>query len=1114
MSNFETQKNGGQIKLSDVVKISRQFLRSVRLDADLGRDDALSGYICQGTSRAVLENMARQLVETRQRAFTWTGPYGGGKSSLALLLCSLLGSNKEHRQFAEKILRVSEHGYLAKAFETKGDGWLILPVVGKRSGIESELFKALQKTHAPIKRKKTSSVIDDLVDLANSHDQGVLIVIDELGKFLEAAALHDGDIYFYQELAEAASRCNGKLVIVGILHQAFEAYATRLGRETRDEWAKIQGRFIDIPLVSATDEIIELVGNAIELTQGLSAAQDEKFCTVVHNSISARRPNTPKGLTQALARCWPLHPITASLLGPISRRRFGQNERSTFGFLASREPMGFVDFLESTPYTSGVFYDPSDYWDYLRTNLEQSIMASPDSHRWAVACDAVDRAESKGTKTDVRLAKVVALIEMFRSGSGLAAEYQVLLSSLPDIAEVDLRTSIDRLINLKIIVERKHIGAFGIYAGSDFDIDAAINQARYEIGKYSVSQISNLSILHPILAKRLYQTSGTMRWFSKKLVQITDVESLLNHFSLERGSAGTFLLCLPEFGQTVKEVKKYIRLLNKKFINLPVIMGCPDNAERIAELSLELAASDRVIRTRSELEGDSVAKREVTGRISFIKSELEDELTNAFMLTSWHYKGQEQTSTGSQSISSLASVIAEEIYYKSPTVLNELINRESLSSNSNKARKDLMYRMVTHFSEENLGYTGHPADAGLYYSVLQNLGLHGLVQHGWNFVSPTNSKQGTSLLPLWWDTEKMLLQGTVEITLSYMYESWSKPPYGLRAGLMPVFALAFFLANRTSLAMYIDGTFTPEISDASIDEWLLSPSKIIFRYISASKDKQRLVDAIANIVPITRVDGAQHAEPLDAARSLVGTVYKLPAWTKKTHLVSQLAQDIRAVLLKANDPHKVLFSDLPTMLEAETPEELTEKLTTVLAELENAYPKMLAKIDKAVLSTLGQQDKDLIYLNMRAKNVKGIAGNFLLEAFATRIEVYDGTRPSIEKVISLATSKPPEQWVDRDIDAAISQIGSWAIEFRTKEAMAPLHGRPSTRRVMGIVFGGRQSVDASSTIDIAEKDGPKVDEIKNRLLSVGKLEDRDLFLAALAEVGAFLINDQGRTPHD
>ncbi|WP_376636580.1 hypothetical protein, partial [Streptomyces sp. NPDC056255] len=114
-------------KLSDAVTISRQFLRSVRLDTDFGREDALSGYVCQGTAKALLENMARQLVDTKQRAFTWTGPYGGGKSSLALMLCSLVGPNAKLREKARQILALPADSAVAKVFASRGDGWMVLP---------------------------------------------------------------------------------------------------------------------------------------------------------------------------------------------------------------------------------------------------------------------------------------------------------------------------------------------------------------------------------------------------------------------------------------------------------------------------------------------------------------------------------------------------------------------------------------------------------------------------------------------------------------------------------------------------------------------------------------------------------------------------------------------------------------------------------------------------------------------------------------------------------------------------------------------------------------------------------------------------------------------------
>ena len=40
--------------LSETVSVSRQFLRSVNLEADLGRADALQGYVCQDTARSLL----------------------------------------------------------------------------------------------------------------------------------------------------------------------------------------------------------------------------------------------------------------------------------------------------------------------------------------------------------------------------------------------------------------------------------------------------------------------------------------------------------------------------------------------------------------------------------------------------------------------------------------------------------------------------------------------------------------------------------------------------------------------------------------------------------------------------------------------------------------------------------------------------------------------------------------------------------------------------------------------------------------------------------------------------------------------------------------------------
>src|SRR5689334_299756 len=95
--------------LATHIEISRQFLRSVRIDSDYGREDALDTYICQKAASDLLSNMAQQIVETRQRAFTWTGPYGGGKSSLALALCSAVSKLAPIRYKARQALGIDDN---------------------------------------------------------------------------------------------------------------------------------------------------------------------------------------------------------------------------------------------------------------------------------------------------------------------------------------------------------------------------------------------------------------------------------------------------------------------------------------------------------------------------------------------------------------------------------------------------------------------------------------------------------------------------------------------------------------------------------------------------------------------------------------------------------------------------------------------------------------------------------------------------------------------------------------------------------------------------------------------------------------------------------------------
>ena len=221
--------------LKERVRIARRFLRSIRIDTDLGQKGALDGFVCPQSSAEVLTTMARHVSETGQGAFTWTGPYGSGKSSLVVALSALLNGNAGLQEDASKVFGHALAKTMWEAFPTGTRGWRVLPIVGRRASPVAVIGEAVKKagyvTRLPRGGWNDRNLVSALMDAAQDHPRmhgGLILFIDEMGKFLEAAAQDGSDIFVLQELAEAASRSGGRLIIIGVLHQAFEEYADRL----------------------------------------------------------------------------------------------------------------------------------------------------------------------------------------------------------------------------------------------------------------------------------------------------------------------------------------------------------------------------------------------------------------------------------------------------------------------------------------------------------------------------------------------------------------------------------------------------------------------------------------------------------------------------------------------------------------------------------------------------------------------------------------------------------------------------------------------------------------------------------------------------------------------
>ena len=1105
--------------LAERVTVSRRFQRAIRIDSDVGDPFALEGFVCTQSSASVIQTMVQHLTESGHSAFTWTGPYGSGKSSLVVALSALVGTDAGAREEAASIVGAETATEVWGAMPPKRDGWHILPIVGRRDRPERLVEEAIRARKLGRPRRSTWSerqALDALwrIALRDPDTSGGLVVfVDEMGKILEAATRDGSDVYFFQQLAEMASRSDGRLVVVGILHQAFEEYSYRLSREMREEWSKIQGRFVDLPVNTATDEQIAVLGRAID--NGGRPSQpgplSKKVAELTNRTAS---PDLP----ELLEACWPLHPVVACLLGPISRRRFGQNQRSIFGFLNSSEPHGFQDFLRHSQ--DAELYSPNLLWEYLRHNLESSIMASPDGHRWAIAVDALERCQALGgAQLHFRLLETIALIDLFRERSGLVPSEEVLSCLFPENEHSVITETLGQLQQWSLIIYRKFNDSYSIFEGSDFDVDESVGRTLDALEGTDFAPLNGIADLQPIVAKRHYHRTGAMRWFDVAIAPLTEIREDPEKFKPRPGGSGIFLLAVPTLNEPLEVALLAAKQAADEVQNWDLVVGLSQEAWSFTSLARELLATEQVREESPELQGDRVARREIEARVTSLRGYIESELNRAFDSAVWHARGRQGERLSRAELNRLASDLCALRFKATPLLNNELLNRLKPSSNAVAAQNFLLRRMALHEGEERLGIEGFPAEGGLFTSLLEKTGLYRHTTQGWRFVAPDKEVGAYFGLAEAWEAATKLLESNKDraLAVSEIYDIWREPPFGIKDGLLPVLAAAFILSQKRDVAFYRQSIFQARVTDLDMDYLAKDPRDVQLRWMDLSEASRQLLSDLAGIVRILDEDNTlPDLEPIDVAKGLVAIYDRLPPWVRRTQHLSANAKQVRQLFKQASDPNSFIFDDIPRVLsgglDADHEDALLTAATTVregLVELGQAYPAMLHRLKETLLTELQVPNTSapmLAELKARAENVRELSGDHRMEAFVMRLAQFSGNDADMESLASMVANKPVLSWVDADIDRATVELAEMAQKFLRVESFAHVKGRSDKRHSMAVTVGmrGRPST-VQNEFDVTSLECPNVEVLVARIEEVlqGTGEDRrNVVLAALAELSA------------
>lgn len=964
--------------LDQFVSVRGRFSRSTRLDRDAGKAAQLTGYLPTGRSLEVIRRLVKAMSKPEgTRAFSITGPYGSGKSSLAVFLDALLAHEDDAaHQAAIELLKEYDPetadqltaGRRAVGADRSG----FIPAIvttPQREPIASTVLRALeagadranvakrvrddikrhrQRAESPRYATPSYQEIRKLIEVLSTR-KPVLLILDEFGKNLEAYAEsgREGDIYLLQELAEWATGADGlPLVLVTIQHLAFEAYASEATLAQRREWAKVQGRFEDIPFVDSTAATQTLIASA------LAHSDDAHYTTIRRQAAEdAAREAGEHGLgtvadSDVVAACFPLHPSTLLVL-PELCARFGQNERTLFSFLASDEPYSLISFARETDVADGRCWIRLDrVYDYFVESASAFAGISSDASRW-IEIESIIR-DAHGLSTGAhRVLKTVGVLNLVAASGSLRASPELIAFALADgqpgtATQKDVGERLAELETAGLVVYRDFAGEHRVWRGSDFDIPTALQTARQQVRQRSIARLlEDVQPMRPVVAARHTIESGATRAFARVYAdRHSTLPTLDRQDAQPKAGDGARVHGCDGLLAYIVGSDNDLPELSLPHNGLPVITVVPDAAGVLLDAAVEVGALLEVAEDPNLAADDRVADRELAERTAHARQVLDRAAAAAFgndANWTWHNPVNKDGSppkhqtpralTAKRDPRSLSDVF-DRVFAASPTVFYEAINRTELTSQGVKARRILLEAVLSPSRQRQvqLGLAGDAAETAMYRAVLHDSGLHDPHK---GFQAPTTPEWK----PVWQALMNWLTDATeAPVSAAHLLTSLSEPPYGLKHGTATVLLTVALVAKASDVAVYEHGTFRPRLDAPLIERMVRNPDNFAVKHLSAGRGTKRqqavraLAEHLARRVPEQPGVTAAAASPtvLSVTLALVEVLQqRTDDFTRKTRrfqsrwdptITTEDAEQrraIRDVLLDAHEPDVLLFEQLP-----------------------------------------------------------------------------------------------------------------------------------------------------------------------------------------------------------
>ena len=671
--------------LTRIVCVRAPAYASVSIEHDLhrgGEANALDGYIPgAGTLDTVARLGAGMRGGRRGHAISVTGPYGSGKSAMAVFLDALLASKRSREYGAAAAILRGADARLAGVFDrsrsqlgVQRNGMIRCMATAKREPVSATILRALdsgaRRRFGGGYGEKDFEGAASLARMARGLGRGgaaapnaaaiaqaargmcaadpAIIVIDEFGKNVEYFTdenTREGDLFLLQELAEMSGASRGvRLFLVTMQHMAFEEYASGASSSQMREWAKVQGRFDDIPFANSPEQARRLVRSV--LGPAPAGASAEAGAAAKRAGLAVRRWSRAQadraaamGLggdldEEMLRACYPLHPLALEVL-PELCSRYGQHERTLISFMAGggeHTVAGFVDRAawDGSGPPPAVMVDT--LYDYFVAGSPLVRAASSSRASRLLEIETIIRDTQGLSDDESRVLKAVGVLNLVGRAGRLRAS-RSMVSYATGIASPD--AALKSLEKRSILTYRRHSDEYRVWHGTDVDVQARLENARRRLSAMPATEMLRATLpLDPVVAARHALQTGTTRIFERVFAGGAGAASV----QPGPGFDGAIVYVVDEERGEGDSKGEAPRMgpgaagagARQGAGRRPTALVEAAGLAALREAALEVASVRDVRDNSPEVQADWVARREVAERLAWAESALEKAFEAAY----------------------------------------------------------------------------------------------------------------------------------------------------------------------------------------------------------------------------------------------------------------------------------------------------------------------------------------------------------------------------------------------------------------------------------------------------------------------------------------------------